>query len=272
MFSLTKNSQVLLEYILNKDEYNNYSHMIVLDADLETSISPLGLLHTLGLNNGIAQDYAVASSSSQVWIGSMGSIIPPYDLSAFRPKKSRRKNIVEIMHQWFCELNPPYDRWRNMCDAASPFQLFMIQSANDWSNHKGFPYEVLSAFNGLTIYPMRLLRESDQAQYKTGEYGQLCEHVGLHLSLKQHMYVNPKWSMNLKPSKPGGPTGLQAMKTIISMMVGHPIISLGIIIFHSCLSLIVVSTSWIISTSIKTWFEEKIKVLYVVQSVKSHSF
>ena len=128
MFTLTRNAQVLLEYILNNDEYNNYSHMIVLDADLETSISPLGLLHTLGLNNGIAQDYAVASSSSQVWIGGMGSIIPPYDLSAFRPKKSRRKNIVEIMHQWFCELNPPYDRWRNMCDAASPFQLFMIQS------------------------------------------------------------------------------------------------------------------------------------------------
>ena len=244
--------------------------MIVLDADLETSISPLGLLHTLGLNNGIAQDYAVASSSSQVWIGGMGSIIPPYDLSAFRPPKSRRNNnIVEKMHQWFCRLNPSYDRWRNMCDAASPFQLFMIQSANDWSNHEGFPYEVVSAFNGLTIYPMRLLRESDQAQYITGEYGQVCEHVGLHLSLKQHMYVNPKWSMNLKPSKPGGPTGLQALKVITSIMLGHPIITLSIFVLHTCLNLIVVSTSWIISIWIKAWFGE----LCVLQkSVKSHSF
>lgn len=58
---------VLLEYILNKDEYKSYSHMVVLDVDLGVSISPLGLIHTLGLENGIGQDYAVASSSSQVW-------------------------------------------------------------------------------------------------------------------------------------------------------------------------------------------------------------
>ena len=58
---------VLLEYILNKEEYKSYSHMVVLDVDLGVSISPLGLIHTLGLENGLGQDYAVASSSSQVW-------------------------------------------------------------------------------------------------------------------------------------------------------------------------------------------------------------
>jgi hypothetical protein len=65
--------QILLEYILGKEEYMSYSHMVILDADLGTSLSPLGLIHTLGLDNGIAHDHAVASSSSQVWPGTISS-------------------------------------------------------------------------------------------------------------------------------------------------------------------------------------------------------
>ena len=61
--------QILLEYITSQPKYEDYSHMVVLDVDLGTSLSPLGLLHTLGLKGDIAEDYVVASASSQVWPG-----------------------------------------------------------------------------------------------------------------------------------------------------------------------------------------------------------
>ena len=61
--------QIFLEYITSKSKYDHYSHMIVLDVDLGTSLSPLGVLHTLGLKGDLAEDYVVASASSQVWPG-----------------------------------------------------------------------------------------------------------------------------------------------------------------------------------------------------------
>jgi len=244
--------QILLEYILDKEEYNDYSHMIILDADLGTSLSPLGLLHTLGLENNIAQDHVVASSSSQVWPGTMGTIIPPYDLSAFRPKESKFNQKVRELHQSFCELMPAGDRWRNMCEACSPMQLFMIQSANDVSTHHELPYEVVSAFNGLTLYPMNLIRQrGSQARYDAGDDGQRCEHVGFHLSLQKPMFVNPKWSMNLKPNKPGGPTGLRAIKTLVYAVFGRPNVMLCLIIGNLVFFYILVSACWMIGTSVK---------------------
>ena len=200
--------QIVLDYIMTSPQYVNYSHMIVLDVDLGTSLSPLGLLHTLGLDHELSQKYAIASSSRQVWPGTFGTILPPYDLSAFRPVPTEKNTRLRKWHQWFCELMPPGDRWRNMCEAASPMQLFLILSNGDAVlNHGWLPYEVESAFNGLTIYPLSLIREKgDAAHYDSGNDNQRCEHVGFHLSLRKTMYINPKWTMNLKPSKPGGPS------------------------------------------------------------------
>lgn len=244
--------QALMQYILGKEEYADYSHMVVLDADLGTSLSPLGLLHTLGLENGIARDHAVASASSQVWPGTMGTIIPPYDLSAFRPKETKSNEVVRRMHQSFCELMPAGDRWRNMCEACSPMQLFMIQAANDVTSHRDQPYEVVSAFNGLTMYPMDLIRgRGDKARYDAGDDGQRCEHVGFHLSLDRPMYVNPKWSMNLKPSKPGGPTGLRAIKTLVYAIFGRPNVMLCLVLCNLVFFYIVVGAFWMIGTSVK---------------------
>mmetsp|Transcript_7178 Transcript_7178/g.16672 ORF Transcript_7178/g.16672 Transcript_7178/m.16672 type:complete len:694 (-) Transcript_7178:123-2204(-) len=243
---------VLLEYILSKDEYKNFSHMVVLDVDLGVSISPLGLIHTLGLENGLGQDYAVASSSSQVWPGTMGSIIPPYDLSAFRPKESSGNEKLRGMHQWFCHLMPAGDRWRNLCEAASPMQLFMIQSANDPSNNHNEPYEVGSAFNGVTIYPMRVVRErGEQARYDSGDDNQQCEHVGFHLSLDRRMYVNPKWSMNLRPNKPGGPTGIRAVKTLFEAVIGRPNVVVVFLIGNNTFFFVAVFALWMIGLSLK---------------------
>ena len=244
--------QILLEYIMGKDEYKDYSHMVVLDVDLGTSISPLGLLHTLGLEKNLAHDHVVATSSSQVWPGTMGSLIPPYDLSAFRPKETKTNEKVRTMHESFCNLMPAGDRWRNMCEACSPMQLFMIQSANDATNHHNQPYEVVSAFNGLTMYPMENIRNrGDKAKYDAGDDGQRCEHVGFNLSLNKPMYVNPKWSMNLKPEKPGGPTGIRAIKTLSYAVLGRPNVMFCLVLGNFIFFWLVVYSVYIIGIAIK---------------------
>ena len=246
--------QRLMNYILTKEEYQLYTHMIVLDVDLGISISPLGLLHTLGLDNGrLATEYIVASSSRQVWPGTLGAITPPYDFSAFRPKKEESNKRVRTMHKLFCQLLPVGDRWRNLCDASSPMQLFMIQSANDVSNHGNRPYVVTSAFNGLTMYPLDLIRNRGvQAHYDAGVDGQQCEHVSFHLSLAKTMYVNPKWTMNLRPERPGGPSGWQACKTLFYAICGRPIVVTLMVLSKICLFFVIVSATWVIGTSLRS--------------------
>ena len=246
--------QRLMNYILTKEEYQSYTHMIVLDVDLGISISPLGLLHTLGLDNGrLAAEYIVASSSKQVWPGTLGAITPPYDFSAFRPKKEESNKRVRTMHKLFCQLLPVGDRWRNLCDASSPMQLFMIQSANDVSNHGNRPYVVTSAFNGLAMYPLDLIRNRGvQAHYDAGVDGQQCEHVSFHLSLAKTMYVNPKWTMNLRPERPGGPSGWQACKTLFYAICGRPIVVTLMVLSKICLFFVIVSATWVIGTSLRS--------------------
>ncbi|KAL3801685.1 hypothetical protein ACHAWO_010779 [Cyclotella atomus] len=244
--------QILLEYITSQPKYENYSHMVVLDVDLGTSLSPLGLLHTLGLKGDIAEDYVVASASSQVWPGTMGSIMPPYDLSAFRAEESESTRRARELHTAFCDLMPKGDRWRNMCEACSPMQLFLIQNADDPSNNHGQPYQVTSAFNGLTIYPMSLIKQRGPlARYDSGDDNQRCEHVGFHLSLSDKMYVNPKWTMNLKPNKPGGPTGMKAIKTLLMAILGRPNVMVAIAGGNLVFFFVFVYAVWVIGVAIK---------------------
>ena len=128
----------------------------------------------------------------------------------------------------------------------------MIQSANDVSSHHDQPYEVVSAFNGLTVYPLDLIRQrGSKARYDAGDDGQRCEHVGFHLSLGRNMFVNPKWSMNLKPSKPGGPTGLRAIKTLVYAIFGRPNVMLCLVLGNLVFFYVVVSATWMIGTSTK---------------------
>ncbi|KAL7532710.1 hypothetical protein ACHAWF_004218 [Thalassiosira exigua] len=243
---------VLLDYVLSQDRYKDYTHMIVLDVDLGTSISPLGLLHTLGLDDGLARDHVIATSSSQTWPGTLGTVIPPYDKSAFRANKVESNRRVRGLHSAFCQLMPEGDRWRNMCDAASPMQQFLVQSANDPANHHGKPYEVTSAFNGLTSYPLALIRErGERARYDSGDDGQRCEHVGLNLSLGKTVYVNPKWSMNLKPDNPGGPTGWRTAMMLITAVVGRHNVILMVVVGNTLFFFAFVYAWWRIGSSVR---------------------
>jgi len=236
--NMAKFRQRMVDYMLASEDYNGYSHMIVVDLDLGVSFSPLGILHSLGK----MPDSPVASSGRQVWPGSFGTLIPPYDFSAFRPYVTKHNEYAVNLHKKFCELMPSGDRWRNQCDAVSPMQLMMVLS-HDRSSSKEL-YRVDSAFNGCTLYPIQLIRES-KAQYDAGDDGQRCEHIGFNLSLKKPMYINPKWDFHIKPTKPGGPTGVRALKNVVRI-VFTPRLS-ALIFFQNvgCMALFVFSVMWI---------------------------
>jgi hypothetical protein len=131
-------------------------------------------------------------------------------------------------------------------------QLFLIQAADDPANHNGQPYPVTSAFNGLTLYPMSLIRQRGPlARYDSGDDNQRCEHVGFHLSLADQMYVNPKWTMHLKPHKPGGPTGSKAIKTLVMAVLGRPNVMVAIAGGNLVFFFVFVMAFWVIGSAIK---------------------
>ena len=72
--------QRIVDYVQANSSYDNYSHILVMDVDLGISLSPLGVIHALGKKPNVA----VASAAHQPWPGSLGSITPEYDFSAFR--------------------------------------------------------------------------------------------------------------------------------------------------------------------------------------------
>jgi hypothetical protein len=212
--------QKIVDHIVADESYNDFSHMIVFDMDLGVSLSPFGILHTLG---NIPEE-TVASSGRSVFPGSFGSIIKPYDMSAFRPVETHFNQNLMRLHQYFCELLPPGDRWRNQCDALSPMML-AVMLRHDWFSGSQ-PYEVKSAFNGAVLYPLKLLR-SKNPKYNWGEDGQQCEHISFNLDLDRPMYVNPKWDMHLTLENPGGPLGYRALR-IAARIASMPKLSMAI--------------------------------------------
>jgi hypothetical protein len=216
---MAKYRQRMMDYILSTDKYKDYSHVLVMDLDIGVSLSPLGVMHSLGLFH----DKAIASASRQVWPGSFGTLIPPYDFAPFRAVRTKQNEKLYKFTQKFCEISEPGDRWRNQCDSVSPLHLVMILSLDRSGTE---PYRVESAFNGATLYPLNLVRER-HAKYDAGDDGQRCEHVGFNLAMKDSLYINPKWRMHLLPEHPGGPDGKIAMKNI-ARIVATPKISFSI--------------------------------------------
>ena len=230
--------QKMVNYILQSSTYQNYSHMLVLDLDLKVTISPLGVLHTLGS----VTDAAVASSGRQVWPGSMGTLIPPYDFAPYRAIRTPANQHLMALSQRFCEIMPPGDRWRNQCDTVSPMHLMLILTNDRFHPHELYP--VASAYNGATLYPLALIRQT-HAKYDSGDDGQRCEHVGFHLSLQKPMYINPLWTFYLSPDNPGGPKGYPALRNVIriiftpriSLVIGAQVMA-SMLLFVYCVMLL----------------------------------
>ncbi|CAB9500085.1 expressed unknown protein [Seminavis robusta] len=199
--------QRMVDYIIDKPEYNNFSHMMQIDLDIGVSLSPLGVLHSIGKAKDSA---AVASSCRQPWAGGLGTLVPPYDFNAFQPLRTKENERLFQIHEKFCGLMPPNDKWAFNCVGPSAvhfLQIIQLDRANDDL------YPVASAYNGATLYPLQLIRKN-HPKYDSGEYGHRCEHVGFNLSIDKQIYVNPKWDCHMSPTLPGGPKGERAMKSV----------------------------------------------------------
>lgn len=215
--------QRITDYITDNAIYqHDYSHMLVLDIDLAVSLSPFGILHSLGKH----PENAVASSGRQLFPMGFGSLDTPYDFSAFRPYATQANSWVLGMHEEWCGLMPAGDRWRNSCDAPSPFlfaEMLRADRGDSVAPHEDKDYyPVQSAFNGAVLYPLDLIRVSE-AQYDAGEDGQRCEHIGFNLAMLDHqpMLVNRRWDMHVDPANMGGPTGWRAQNAIEDITMNH---------------------------------------------------
>jgi hypothetical protein len=235
--------QRLVDHILEKPTYSNFSHYIVLDVDLSVSISPLGILHSIGK----LPNEAIACSGRQPRPGSLGSLQPPYDFSAFVAHGTEQNKKMIKLNEWFCSLKPQGYRWRNECNAVSVAQFMMIESGDKLND--GEPYMVDSAFNGAILYPIDLIRKA-KSKYDAGIDGQRCEHIGFNLSLKRPMYINPKWNMHLHPHLMGGPSGKRAIRTVTNIakspkigpvVIGQSMVSM-VIFFYCVITLTMLMT------------------------------
>jgi hypothetical protein len=199
--------QRMVDYIVAKPDYNNYSHMMQIDLDIGVSLSPLGVLHSIGKTRDSA---VVASSCRQPWAGGLGTLVPPYDFNAFQPLRTPENEWLFRIHESFCGLMPSNDKWQFNCVGASAvhfLQIIQLDRENDDL------YPVASAYNGATLYPLQLIRKN-HPMYDAGEYGHRCEHVGFNLSIDKQILVNPKWDCHMSPTLPGGPSGERAMKSV----------------------------------------------------------
>jgi hypothetical protein len=195
------------------------AHLLVMDVDLGVSISPLGVLHTLG----VRPLAAVAASGRSPKPTSVGSLVMPYDISAFRPDPALFPPRLIELHEAFCRFvggSAGFDR--ATCDFASPVHGAGLRAIDQY--YRKAPYGVASAFNGATIYPLEQLRLTG-VRYDTSETSKgLCEHVTFHSQLRAsttvesgfsaQMYVNPKWAFLVSPNRPPCPTGIKFIKYV----------------------------------------------------------
>lgn len=149
----------------------------------------------------------------------------------------------------------------------------MILKNNDPMFHHGRPYEVKSAFNGITMYPLGLIRERGTgAKYDAGKDGQQCEHIGFHLSLRDTMLVNPKWKMNLKVDKPGGPNGFHVVLKVFDSMSKRPKVTRLLAAVNFISFFMFLWSVWVLSVTVKESIPSLIDYFEELRSRSEKSF
>jgi len=213
-----------IDYIKNNSAFKDYSHVMVYDMDLQVSLSPLGILHSLGS----MPDIPVVAHGLMPFAASLGSLNFPYDLVSSRPIPTKKNYRLRKLHDVLVSLAPAGHRWRNLVESVSPFRMMMHLADDRFlgnaNNHESF-YQVESSYNGAVLYPLERIRQVNP-RYDIGDDGQRCEHVGFNKGLNMPLFVNRKWNFHLKPSG-GGPTGKRCMMSgnlvTFNPQIGFPI-------------------------------------------------
>jgi hypothetical protein len=189
-------------------DFQDHSHMLIYDMDLAVPLSVLGVLHSIGtLPNDV-----VASRGVMPWQGSLGSLIVPYDMTAYKDHPANGNWIFGFFHSILFSTLPEESALHNNGEALSPFVLGAVEALDVQFFNR--PYRVGSAFHGATIYP--IARMNKDSRYDSGPNKQRCEHVGFNYSFK-NVFINPKWKIVVDPEKPGGPSGVRAAIIIMNI-------------------------------------------------------
>ena len=144
---------LLLAEVLRITEGDATARLLVMDVDLGVSLSPLGIIHTLG----VAPHAAVAASGRSPKPMTLGSLVTPYDIAAFRaepsaPTASAASSASPASPFSSASAHPAWDaalaRWheafcvgvgrggdakgwdRATCDFASPFHVAAVLGAD----------------------------------------------------------------------------------------------------------------------------------------------
>eukprot|EP00310_Coccolithus_braarudii_P026016 CAMPEP_0183337484 /NCGR_PEP_ID=MMETSP0164_2-20130417/5107_1 /TAXON_ID=221442 /ORGANISM="Coccolithus pelagicus ssp braarudi, Strain PLY182g" /LENGTH=477 /DNA_ID=CAMNT_0025507177 /DNA_START=55 /DNA_END=1488 /DNA_ORIENTATION=- len=214
---------LLLEAVLARTKGKGDFHMLVMDVDLAVSVSPLGIVHTLG----VRPNAPVAAAGRFITAMTLGSIDNYYDLSAFIPSDESGSGPLVALHEAFCShalrIASGWDR--ATCDTSSAFHIATVLANHRWYKRI---YRVRSAYNGAFLYPLEQIRITG-ARYSTASTwgsaesgdGDLNEHIKFNMGLQNAtaaaigvdqgfapgIYLNPQWSFHVSPERPPGPTG-----------------------------------------------------------------
>jgi hypothetical protein len=90
------------------------------------------------------------------------------------------------------------------------------------------------------------------------------------MTMTDHMYINPKWTLHLDPLRPAGPTGKRLFKLLRTQGVNsQALIMFGLVIVsHTvvavCVGLFVSALVWLWAVLVRTNFAKKIAVYFGV--------
>lgn len=200
--------RTLVTDFISANVSKGHGWMLVTDSDLNANWSPLGFFAAVGKSPG----NAIASRGIMLWPGTLGSMTVPYDFMAFEFRKSP---TLVMLHSAFKALMTA-GGLQLMGDVLSPFKLMLIRMMD----YDGTPQRVVSAFNGLSVYPIpHIVRVG--AKYTAGPSGYDCEHLSFSRYFNE-IVLDPVWTTKLHPANPGGPTGyavfllyMQAMRKAV---------------------------------------------------------
>ena len=232
----------LVDHILAAPRYRSYSHVLMMDVDLAISLAPLGVVHAVGLSARMNHTRAIASAGRNLMVGSFGTLEGMYDLAAFKPAAHKHDEgsatrAFYKAHQWLCHMEPDEARTQFACPSISAFNwmgIFYVEqqmTSHGRCGTEALNCEVTSAFNGASLYPLKLLREKREARYSGGPYGQTCEHIAWNEALGG-MLVDSRWQLRVHPQRPPGPLGEKMLTSLIVVSANAPVFTVSFVFLY----------------------------------------
>lgn len=165
----------LLNYVL--ENYNDYDYLLIMDMDDVNQTEDI-----------VNTFHNIFDFDENIWdIQTINQRVKYYDIWALR-----KKGIIE--HDCWFEVKRDL---HNKIPYEISYQKYIGKFEKPYSLKRGL-IPVISAFGGAAIYKISKLVEAKDASYNGFcNYGEICEHVHFHQTLKNKynakIFINPLW-------------------------------------------------------------------------------